>query len=189
MQKIRSFIALPLNTQIRDAAATLMERFYDYASGIKWVEAENLHLTLKFLGDVDNREIPDVCKEIRRCCEEVNPFGLEIQGVGGFPSIDRARVIWAGVEDESGQLTKLATRIDEQMGTLGFKREFRDYTPHLTLGRLKKGSRPAEGFAEQASREAEFTVGSVECREVYLLASYLEKQGPTYTVMDRVPLG
>ena len=188
MQKIRSFIAIPLNDEIQATAARVVGRLREPAVGVKWVDADNLHLTLKFLGDVDNREIPDVCKALRKCCRDVPPFHLTIRGIGGFPDLERARVVWAGVEEEQATLCSLAESIDEEMGSLGFKREFRDYQPHLTLGRLKKGSRLGDRFVKAAQGEAKTMLGHTHVQEVHLYASYLDKQGPTYNVMDRISL-
>ncbi|WP_417736924.1 RNA 2',3'-cyclic phosphodiesterase [Rosistilla oblonga] len=190
MQKIRSFIAIPLTDEIQNAAGRMVDRLREPATGVKWVDADNLHLTLKFLGDVDNIEVPDVCKALRKCCANAEPFSLSIQGIGGFPDLQRARVVWAGVEDQSSGLCPLAESIDIEMGKLGFKREFRDYTPHLTLGRLKKGSRLGEDFIAAAEKEADTELGTIHVQEVHVFASFMDKhqKGPTYNVMDRVAL-
>lgn len=188
MQKIRSFIAIPLPEDVQAAAGRMVDRMRDVAPGVKWVDSENLHLTLKFLGDVDNREVIDVCKALRQCCQGVEPFSLKLHGVGGFPDLQRARVIWAGVEDEGDYLCPLAQAIDEKMGELRFKREFRDYQPHLTLGRLKKGSRLTDDFAKVAAGLAKTQLGVVQVQELHLCGSFMEKSGPTYNVMDRVEL-
>lgn len=188
MQKIRSFIAIPLPEEIQSAAGRMIQRLEPAASGIKWVAAENLHLTLKFLGDVDNRELIDVCKAMRHCCRGVEPFSLQFKGIGGFPDLQRARVVWAGVTDQSNALFDLAQSIDEKMADLRFKREFRDYQPHLTLGRLKKGSRVSDEFVRTAQAESQTVLGSMQVQQVHLCGSFLESGGPTYNVMDHVDL-
>lgn len=188
MQKIRSFIAIPLPEEIQQSAGRMIDRLSPLETGIKWLDQENLHLTLKFLGDVDNRDLIDVCKAMRHCCQDVPPFMLNFRGIGGFPDLHRARVVWAGVEDPSGALFELAQRIDETMADLRFKREFRDYQPHLTLGRLKKGSRVSEEFSNTALDLQANELGSMQVHRVHLCGSFLERGGPTYNVMDHVEL-
>lgn len=189
MQKIRTFIAIPLPEDIQGAAEDMISRMSGSMEGVKWLESETLHLTLKFLGDVDNREIPDVCKVLRKCCEPREPFSLKIQGAGAFPDLERARVVWSGIEDEDSALCPLVADIDERMGGLGFRREFRDYRPHLTLGRLSKGSRPSNEFAQAINSEKDTYLGTIQVSEVRLYASFLDREGPTYNVMDHVLLG
>lgn len=189
MQSIRSFIALPITAAIQKSAATLVRRLSGERDGIKWVPNENLHLTLKFLGDVDNREVPKVCEVLRQCCEGLEPFNLQFRGAGAFPDPARARVVYAGIIQGGDVLTKLVGRLEPALAELGFKPEPRDYIPHLTLGRTRGGSRrAAPEIAERIRREAGYDLGSMYAEQVCLYASFLDKAGPTYQVMDTIPL-
>ena len=104
MHTIRSFIAIPLPNRLQSAVGTILDSLSDDLSGVQWVPSDNVHLTLKFLGDVPDRDIPDVCKTLRQCRSKLKPFSLHLEGTGAFPSIDRPRVIWIGVDDASGQV-------------------------------------------------------------------------------------
>jgi len=189
MKTIRSFIAIPLTDDIRRQAARLIERLSESEDRIKWVAADNLHLTLKFLGDVDNTQVPDVCQVIRDVCQDYEPFDLAFEGVGAFPSLQRARILYAGVEDPSDSLRPIVAALEKRLAELGFKPEPRDYTPHLTLGRTRaSGRRLHAETAERLDSEQDVDLGEMRAECVQLVASFLEKHGPHYQVMDTVTL-
>jgi 2'-5' RNA ligase len=187
MKTIRSFIAIPLEAEVRRAVVRLIERLRQPDDGIKWVPTDNLHLTLKFLGDVDNTDVPPVCQVVRGILADFEPFELSFGGTGGFPNLERPRVLCAGVEDPSGSLVEIVGRLERDLAELGFKPEPRDYTPHLTLGRTRGGSRRAsEAVVERLKQEQSKWLGSMVVDTVQLVASFLDKHGPTYQIMDTV---
>ncbi|MEE2938090.1 MAG: RNA 2',3'-cyclic phosphodiesterase [Planctomycetota bacterium] len=189
MNTIRSFISIPLAKDVLRGGVRLLQRLSHPGDGIKWVPTDNFHLTLKFLGEVDNTEVPNVCEAIREICQHSTPFELSFAGTGAFPDISRARVVWVGIDDPSGELTRLATELDKKLADLGFKRESRDYTPHLTLGRTKSGSRRANPeVIERLQQEQDVDLGIMQVSKLHLMASFLDKQGPTYHVMDTIEL-
>jgi 2'-5' RNA ligase len=189
MRTIRSFIAIPLAPDLHRGAARLIHRLKTPDDGIKWVPTDNLHLTLKFLGDVDNTEVPAVCEVIRSVARQFEPFELEFSGAGGFPAIDRPRVLWAGVRDQSGALCRLVSQLETELAELRFKPEPRDYRPHLTLGRTRGGSRRAsESVVQRLQQNEQVELGTMIAEEVCLIASFLDKRGPSYQVMDTVGL-
>lgn len=189
MKNIRSFIAVPLNTEVGRSAVRLVKRLRQPGDGIKWVPTDNLHLTLKFLGDVDNTEVPRVCEVLHEVCSDFAPFDLEFAGTGGFPNLQRPRVLFAGVHDPSESLTQLVLQLERELAELGFKPEPRDYTPHLTLGRTKSGSRRAsDEVIGRLEREHQTNLGGMSVDTVQMFASFLEKGGPVYQVMDTVRL-
>ena len=189
MQNIRSFIAIALPTLVRRNAVRLIDRLSESGDGVKWVPKDNLHLTLKFLGDVDNTEVPSVCKVLREVCREFEPFDLSFAGTGGFPDVSRPRVLYAGVNDPTGSLTSMVTAMEKRLADLGFKPEPRDYTPHLTLGRSRGGSRRiSPDVIRQLQDCDEVVLGEMLVENIQLIASFLEKDGPTYQVMDTIDL-
>ena len=99
MQTIRSFISIPVTPQVTGGAKRIIEKLRPLDDGIKWVPTDNFHLTLKFLGDVNNTEIPAVCKVIRGACKNVEPFELRFVGTGGFPNLERPRILYIGIDD------------------------------------------------------------------------------------------
>jgi len=190
MHTIRSFIAIPLSPDVQRNARRLMRDLRGDQDGIKWVPEDNLHLTLKFLGDVVDRDVPAVCRAIRRVCERAEPFTLEFAGTGGFPTSDRPRVIWAGITAGGDELVDLVLGLEAELARLGFKPEPRDYRPHLTLGRVRSASRTAGSeVVEKVLRYENRFLGKMAADQVKLVASFLDKSGPTYNVMDTIWLG
>ncbi|MEL7266931.1 MAG: RNA 2',3'-cyclic phosphodiesterase, partial [Planctomycetota bacterium] len=155
---------------------------------IRWVPAETMHLTLKFLGDVENTEIPAVCEKIDEVCQSIEPFRLGIAGSGAFPNEEKPKVLWLGINEGREELIRLATGIERALADLGFKPEPRDYRPHLTLGRAGRGRVP-QAVMEILREARQATVGDFTADSVQLFASYLDKHGPTYNVMATSPLG
>ncbi|MDB4422992.1 RNA 2',3'-cyclic phosphodiesterase [Rhodopirellula sp.] len=189
MKNIRSFIAIPLAPDVNRNATRMLQRLSQSSDGIKWVPTDNLHLTLKFLGDVDNTEVPDVCNVIHRICSHQSPFHLKFGGTGGFPSLDRPRILYAGVDDASGALTEIVAQLETSLAELGFKQEPRDYIPHLALGRTRSASRLASSdVMERLAAEENSELGGMLVDSLQLVASFLDKSGPTYQVMDTIPL-
>ena len=189
MKNIRSFIAIQLAPDVNRHSTRMLQRLRQSNDGIKWVPADNLHLTLKFLGDVDNTEVPGVCNVIHRVCSHHAPFHLDFGGTGGFPSLERPRILYAGVNDASGTLTKIVSQLETSLAELGFKQEPRDYIPHLTLGRTRSNSRLANSdVIARLAAEENTVLGGMLVTSLQLVASFLDKSGPTYQIMDTVPL-
>jgi RNA 2',3'-cyclic 3'-phosphodiesterase len=190
MHTIRSFIAIPLSGEVQRAVRKIARELHGEKDGMKWVPEDNLHLTLKFLGDVVDRDVPQVCKVIRECCQSTPPFELEFEGTGGFPSDERPRVVWAGITSGGESLIDLVARLETGLAKLGFKPEPRDYRPHLTLGRVRSGTRSAsEEVVEKVLRFKHRRLGLLLVDQVRLYASFLDKAGATYNVMDTIWLG
>ncbi|WP_153556017.1 RNA 2',3'-cyclic phosphodiesterase [Roseimaritima sediminicola] len=188
MKDIRTFIAVPMEPNVQKAAKELVRKLQDQGDGVRWVPLDNLHLTLKFLGDVDNTMIPRVCQVVRRCCQHVPVTPLHLVGAGGFPDARRPRVVWAGIESGGEVFAQLVAELEEEFAALGFKREPRDWMPHLTLGRTRRGGRHPEQLAQRLAENASRDLGWMQAREVCVYASYLDKHGPSYHVMDTIAL-
>ena len=189
MQSIRSFVAVPLPRPVQKNVAGLIERLREPGDGVKWVPTDNLHLTLKFLGEVDNTEIPEVCNVLRNVIDSYHPFELNFVGTGGFPNLSRPRVVYVGVEDPSGSLRSMVAELERALADLGFKPEPRDYQPHLTLGRARGSSRRiGEELIQRLASQGQNVFGDMTVESVQLMASFLDKAGPTYQVMDTIQL-
>ena len=189
MKTIRTFIAIPLVDGVKQEAIHLIQRLKHPSDGIKWVPTDNLHLTLKFLGEVDNTEVPRVCDVLEDACEDIAPFELQFAGTGALPSLQRPRVLFAGIRDDSGQLTEIVAELERDYADLGFKPESRDYTPHLTLGRVKGGrGRASEEVITRLEAEQDLQLGNMMVDTIQVIASFLDKHGPTYQVMGTIEL-
>lgn len=187
MRRIRTFIALPLAGNVSGGAAKLIRKLAALDSQIKWVPTDNLHLTLKFLGDVENTEVPSICNVLQDICDEYDPFMLDFTGTGAFPDLERPRILYAGVTDPSGSLVKMVGEIETGLADLGFKPEPRDYRPHLTLGRSRNRRLSPEALEVMSAHE-DIGFGDMEVDAVELIASFMDKDGPTYQVMDTIEL-
>lgn len=153
-----------------------------------WVAAENLHLTLKFLGGVDEARVPAVIDALRAAVAGHRPFEIEVTGLGAFPSAARPRVLWAGVTTGHEAMTTLADAVETALARLGFPREDRAFSPHITFARIRE-QRRAPALAEALSIAATQRFGRVTVREVTLMRSDLSPRGARYTPLASAPLG
>lgn len=185
MQPIRTFIAIELNEVLHRALADTLARLQreTIARAIRWVVPTNIHLTLKFLGDVDATHLPALEGAVRRVCNDFAPFTLTIGGAGAFPNTRKPNVIWIGARGQVDVATRLAEQIDAACATLGFAREERAFTPHLTLGRVKRDASPSErqriGALIAAAHIGD--VGELRVERVAVMKSVLTPQGSVYT--------
>lgn len=148
---------------------------------------DNLHLTLKFLGEVENVETPKVCEILEDVCEEFDPFELQFLGADLLPSEEKARVLTIGIDDPTDSLTKIVSQLEDRYADLGFKREPRDYRPHLTLARARGNNRRiSPDVLERWQRRRDDRMGDLTVDSIQVIGSFLEKRGPTYNVMDTV---
>ncbi|MCL6582094.1 MAG: RNA 2',3'-cyclic phosphodiesterase [bacterium] len=137
MRQMRLFIAINFPDKVKQVLGSLIKELRELPSDTKWVEEENLHLTVQFLGNVLEGQVPDVVAALKRSAAGVSPFRLDLGGVGVFPSIERPRVFWAGVSGETAVLSRLHRQVRREMEQIGFEPEKRRFSPHLTLARLR----------------------------------------------------
>jgi 2'-5' RNA ligase len=189
MGRLRTFIAIDLGKPIRDRLVTLQERLAQSGAPVKWVEIENLHVTLLFLGEVDERDVPAVCGAVAGVCKENAPFSLSVESVGSFPNTRRPRTLWVGIGAGAQEVCALHDGLEPPLLDLGcYRREERRYTPHITIGRVKT-ERPSDTLATALAKHAAWQAGEVFVREVLVLSSELTPKGPIYTVLSRAILG
>lgn len=173
---MRCFIAVPIKEDLKDRIIALQKRFPKDAD-IKFVEKENLHFTIKFLGDVDETLIEKVKALLKSTADVFESFDIDVAGLGCFPSKNYIRVIWVGLKEPQVFAT-LSEHIDNGLKELGFKQE-QSYVSHLTLGRVRT-SRNRE-LLLQATRELEnIEIGAMKVEEIILFRSYLSPKGPEY---------
>jgi 2'-5' RNA ligase len=148
-----------------------------------------MHLTLKFLGDVDISDTYAVCKAVQTAVKGFEPFDLEIRGVGAFPNIHRPRTIWFGGGEGETQIASLAERIDDELFKVGFRKEGRRFQTHLTLGRVHTDRGPALAELTRLLQEyADLEVGQTPVDEVIIFSSTLTRNGPIYDPLGHTPL-
>jgi 2'-5' RNA ligase len=187
---IRTFIAVAASPEIRHKAIQLISRLRlsEGSSGdIKWVAAENLHWTLQFLGNLDEREIPTVCDAVATAASEVEPFELEAHGAGAFPSAARPRTLWIGARQGERAMSVLHSAIDRRLKKRGYRGEERRFVPHITIGRAAHKGK-LHSLAEELANLADYDAGTMLVDEVTVYSSHLAPGGPTYDVLARAPL-
>ena len=181
---LRAFLALELPPEVRAEAFRAAEELRrELANAVRWVPEENLHLTLKFLGDVDSQRVPRLVSSAAAKLARVERFEGALGGLGAFPNARAARVLWLGLTRGSAQLARLARKLDSVATRAGAERDRRPFQAHLTIGRLQEPARVAiERIPGPGSLP--FPV-----EEVVLYESRLSAAGPTYVPLARLPLG
>jgi 2'-5' RNA ligase len=187
MARLRTFVAVDLGREIRQRIVALQEELARTGTEVKWVEPENLHVTLLFLGEVEDREIPQVCRIVADGAQQQPAFLMSIESVGCFPNVRRPRVVWVGVGEGAQPLIALHDALEIPLQELGYRREERRYTPHVTLGRVKS-DRSTAALASALERKAVWKGGEITVGEILVMSSKLSPQGPRYNVLSRAPL-
>jgi 2'-5' RNA ligase len=188
MGKTRTFIGIDIGDAIRANATALQKELAKTGTEVKWASPESMHITLLFLGDVDDRDLHAVCKAVKEAAATEAPFALRVAGVGAFPTPRRPKILWAGITDGMEPLKRLNSALEGPMLELGcYRKEERGYTPHLTLGRVKADS-GAFALAAEIPRRAAWEGGTAAVNEVLVYSSEMERDGPVYTVIGRAPL-
>jgi len=178
--KIRAFIAFELPENVRTAIVKIQERFGPYRFNVRWVKTANIHLTLKFLGNIGREQIDPIETAILKAVADFKPLSLAAKGVGVFPGIKRPRVIWIGVSGQAQLLIQLQKSIDQQLTTIGFARENRSFKAHLTIGRVKGRINPGH-LADAIGETTGFEPEPFTADRVILYQSDLQPAGPIYT--------
>lgn len=186
MAKLRTFIAIDIPMSQKEQIARLQGELRRLGGRISWTRPEGIHLTLQFLGDVEEEQLPLVAEAVVRAAGHSGPVEIGIAGTGAFPSLRHPRVLWVGVAEPSGRLKELAHAIAEELKALGFPPEDRDFSPHLTLGRVKDPHGAQQ--VVQALQDANFSGGTFVAREVRVMKSDLKPTGAEYTALYYIPL-
>jgi RNA 2',3'-cyclic 3'-phosphodiesterase len=184
---MKSFLAIELSDEIRGKLAALQETFQreGLTRGFRWVPAANLHLTLRFFGEIEPADVVVVEQAMRFVAEATAPLRLTCRGLGCFPNAFRPRVLWAGVQDE-GDLGDFSGRLIEATRSLGQPPDDREFNPHVTLARIREGAwKREEAMADALAPYGNETFGGWRPRRVVLMES---KPGPEYEVRAEAPL-
>ena len=189
MARVRTFVGIEIGDVIRTRSAALQAELGRTADGVKWEVPRNFHITLVFLGDVEDRSLPGVCRAVAEAAAGEPPIPLRVSGLGAFPNARRPRTIWAGVADGTEALVRLHDAIEVRLVDLGgYRREERPYTPHLTLGRVRDEA-VGHQLAPLLTRHRDWDGGQTLVEEVVVFASEPGREGPVYTPLGRGELG
>lgn len=187
MPNIRSFIAIELGPEIKAELEALIRKLRDSDTDVKWVKPENMHLTLKFLGNIPPDTIEDVKKILDKAGMGSSHFKMGLSGVGAFPGLSYPRVIWVGIGEGGDEAKKIHSLLEEGLEGLKFEREQRPFFPHLTIGRVKS-TKKKEALAS-AIEGLKFRPGiSQKVEGLTLFQSTLTPKGPIYTPLHEARL-
>jgi 2'-5' RNA ligase len=185
---IRTFVAVEIPFEVKDRAGQLIGRLLAAPAKVKWVAPAHMHWTLKFLGDVDMIEIPDVCQAVTRAVEPFRPFDVEVRGAGAFPDVRRPRTIWVGMGTGTEAMIALHDAIDHELSQLGYRSENRRFRPHLTIGRVRQSPQGIDELGRLVQKNADFASGLSTVYEVVVFSSELGPDGPTHEPLCHVEL-
>jgi 2'-5' RNA ligase len=188
-QKIRTFVAVETTLPIREKAGEFVRTLQSVPADIKWVEPDQLHLTVKFLGDVAPSEIHRVCEAVQQVAADVPAFEFEVRRAGAFPSVARPRTFWLGAGDGERQMADMVNLLEKKLQKLGFPREGRRFVPHLTIGRLRRGGRVADELSQLLRQHADVEIGRMNVEELVVFSSTLTPSGPIHQPLARAALG
>jgi RNA 2',3'-cyclic 3'-phosphodiesterase len=184
---MRTFIAIPLPDECKALLVSMQQELRTHGADVRWVAVPSIHLTLKFLGEVEPERIAEMSEALTAVSKSNQQFQLRLHGLGCFPNQKNPRVIWCGVGGEIDALLQLQQKVETACVALGFAREERDFRPHLTLGRVtgKRNLQPLIDYIKIGSGlECSFTANHFN---VY--KSVLKPQGAIYTVLTTIALG
>jgi 2'-5' RNA ligase len=188
LEKIRAFIAVPASDEVKEIVAKTVGELKAAGASVKWVEPENVHLTLKFLGNITAEDVEKLRVRLREALGSYSSFDVTAGKVGCFPGGRRApRVIWIGLEGAIDRLKEIAVKVDETCAGLGFDPETRPFKAHLTIGRVRRGSGGLRELGESIGSIG-FKPLKLQVDRVNLVRSRLSPQGPTYTVLESIAL-
>ena len=191
MEQIRSFIAIELPQQLKLELSRLQAGLQTDRPRVKWVAAEGIHLTLKFLGNVPAGKIDAVTQVMTASAARSSPFQLDVGGLGAFPNLKRVQVVWVGLGGQLDRLKSLQQSLESGLEPLGFAAEKRSFSPHLTLARVGNEATPAERqhLGELIAATDFASQSAIRVNGIVLMRSQLTPRGAIYSRMASTQLG
>jgi 2'-5' RNA ligase len=184
---IRAFLAVDPPQEIFNGIIKIQERLRKAIQGdIRWVRPEGIHLTLKFFGYVYESDIANISHVVKNNVANMKALMLNVTNLGAFPSVNRPRVLWLGIDGDTDALINLQTEIDAGFQDYGFKKEDRPFRPHLTLARIKE-PKGLVGLAETVTKNEDYIAGSFTVSGLTLFKSDLKPTGAIYTKLAHFP--
>ena len=185
---MRAFIAIELSEEIRSSLAQIESHLKYSGADVKWVDKDNIHLTLKFLGEITEEKCEKIKSILDDIGKSVKPFEISIKDIGAFPKIDYPHVIWVGLDKGVNESKELAEKIDDALSKIGFQKETRAFTAHLTIGRVKS-PKNKDALKEKVGTCKIPTVNAQNISSVILFQSKLTPKGSIYTKLHEARLG
>jgi len=177
---MRTFIAIEISETIRNALVQIEAHLKYSGADVKWVEKDNIHLTLKFLGEVSEEKVDKIKASLDNVAKGTKPFEMTVKEIGAFPKIEYPRVIWIGLDKGRDESKILAEKIDEALSKIGFQKETRPFASHLTIGRVRSPKNKA-ALKEKITSCELVCVSPCSVPSVILFRSTLTPKGSIYT--------
>jgi len=184
---VRLFVAIETSIEVRRALGKVQRSLAAFDDTVRWTAAEQLHMTLKFLGDVEDGRLPSVVEVCRKAASATQPFAMRFVGCGCFPPSGRVRIVWAGTQAPAGTLDRCQLAAEDAFAEMGFPPEGRAFAPHLTIGRVREDR--TDGRLREAVAAAKLPPVEQLVEEIVLMQSVLRAQGAEYVAAARIPLG
>lgn len=185
---IRAFIAIELPVNIIDSIKNIQAELRDESNKVTWVKADNIHLTLKFLGNIAVDTIDKIEAAMKNAADDIHSFTLSVKEAGAFPSMMSPRVVWIGVKENRGaNLYQIYCNLEDNLSALGFEKEARGFEPHLTLGRIRF-LKNKQLFKERLLKLKERELGQLTVNSICLFKSRLNPEGAVYTKLKEIRL-
>ena len=187
-QSLRTFIAIELDPKLQDALNLIQKELKEVGADVKWVKHDNIHVTLKFLGDVPLEKIDSIKSVMQTTLAPIPAFSMVLTHLGAFPKVENPQIIWVGATADKNSIKHIADSLEENLKTIGFEKEKRDFEPHITLGRMRSSQNK---FA--LSKKIKNFQFPAECprqlvNQVALFKSTLTPQGPIYETLAKINL-
>lgn len=188
MARIRTFLSVDVGAKVRSRILDLQASLGKTLSSMKWVDEASLHVTLLFLGEVNELDLVPICRIAKEVGKKLPPFTMEVGGVGCFPNPRRPKVLWVGITDGADHLHRLHESLEAPLMESGcYRREERAYTPHLTLGRVSGEDESADWGMILRENES-WRVGPIAVGDIFVMSSELRRDGPVYSTIGHAPL-
>ena len=182
----RSFIAIDSNQKTRKSLTGIQEKLKKTEGDLKIVEPENIHMTLRFLGNVSESRLEDI-KNILKDSATVDPFEMNVEGLGVFPKPSFIRVVWAGVSEGTEETKAIRGNLDRKLEKIGISPSDKDFTPHFTIARIKSG-KAKEKIYSVVEENSDKPFGTISVEEIKLMKSELTPEGPIYSTLEKAKL-
>jgi len=182
---IRAFIAIPLDPKIQHSIEHVQNHLKKTYNDIKWVTPENAHITLKFLGDIDTKQVKSVKEAIANCTQKAKSFTVNLSRLGAFPNSDHPRTIWVGLNDIKQRLSQIVESLDKELGKIGFQSDQKPFHPHITIGRIRF-SKSINVLSQSTSNNEIFENCTQIISKITLFQSTLHKEGPIYKSLYQI---
>lgn len=185
---MRIFLAVTLPDEIKSALADVSRKLQTSCADVKWTRSENYHITVKFLGDMKPEMLDSVIGCVKTAVKDIRPFSIRISGAGAFMKRGIPGVIWIGTQDDSGQLGIISGRIDDLLSDLGFEKENRAFSAHITLGRARSAG-GADKLRDLLNSMKDTGIGCLSVNSISVMKSDLRSDGPVYSTLHTIELG